>query len=88
MDMVYTQISPATDWFFRHDNPSPKGPPIVYPLAAWAVVEGKRIVGLVAAALPLEQGATQTLHQVPPVPGVYLHVSQLTDQEQASAKSR
>lgn len=86
--MVYTQISPATDWFFRHDNHDPKGPPIVYRVVAWAVIEGEHIVGLVAADLPLEQGATQILHQVPPVPGVYLHVSQLTNQEQASAKSR
>lgn len=86
--MVYTQISPATDWFFRHDNPSPNGPPIVYPIAAWAVIEGKRIVGLIAADLPLDQGATQALHQVPPVPGVYLHASQLNEQERASAISR
>ncbi|SFU34006.1 hypothetical protein SAMN05216339_101421 [Nitrosomonas eutropha] len=86
--MVYTQISPATDWFFRHDNPSPNGPPIVYPVAVWAVVEGKRVIGLIAADLPLERGATQALHQVPPVPGIYLHISQLTEQEQASAKSR
>lgn len=86
--MLYTQIIPATDWFFRHDNVVPNGPPIIYRVVAWAVVEGKRVIGLIAIDSQSSAGSAATLHQPPPVPGVYLHVSQLTEQEKAAAKSR
>jgi hypothetical protein len=33
----YSQIIPATDWYFRHDPSTPGGMPVFYHVAAWAL---------------------------------------------------
>jgi hypothetical protein len=90
--MSYLSITPAQDWFFRHDAPTPGGLPIVYQVAAWALKapsgENGRteVIGLIAPNF----GGTESrmLHEPPPVPGCYLHRDQLNDQEREALAKR
>lgn len=83
--MGYVQISPATNWYFRHDN-SPHGerPCTVYQIAAWALTEEGEVVGLVAVRDPETKRAK--LVAPPPLPGDYLHQEQLSAEELKYAK--
>lgn len=85
--MSYVQISPATDWYFRHDNtPHDERPCTVYQIAAWALTEEGKIVGLVSVRDPDTQRAK--LVTPPPLPGDYLHREQLSADEIEYAKIR
>lgn len=84
--MMYTQISPATDWYFKHENaPNDKRPCTVYQLTSWALTDEGEVIGLVAIRDPKSQRAK--LVPPPPLPGDYLHRDQLTDEELECAKS-
>lgn len=89
--MTYTQITPTHDWFFRHDGVKPNDPPILYPVAAWALKasngEGMTtVVGLIAPIFPGD--ASRKLHEPPPVDCYYIHREQLTEQELQELKKR
>lgn len=78
--MKYTQIIPATNWYFRHENsPHDKRPCTVYQIASWALTEEGEVVGLVAVKDPETKRAK--LVTPPPVAGDYLHREQLSDAE-------
>ena len=67
--MIYKQIMPALDWYFKHDN-------TVWNITAFALTEDGKVVGLVGA------GDDGFLVNVPArTKGVYLHRNQLTDSE-------
>lgn len=85
--MSYAQISPATDWYFKHDNSqNDKRPSTVYQIAAWAITEDGEVVGLVPVRDPETKRAK--LVTPPPLPGDYLHKEQLTEDEIEYAKIR
>ena len=89
--MSYSQITPTHDWFFRHENPQPDAPPILYPVAAWALkipsAEGhSEVVGLIAPIFPGNAG--RKLHEPPPVEGYYIHRDQLDALELAQLAKR
>jgi hypothetical protein len=82
--MKYDSIVPAQDWFFCHANPDPSKPDIVYPVAVWASYQisddegpGTKtvIVGLIAPDFGGQHHAKLTTP--PPVPGRYVHISDL-----------
>jgi hypothetical protein len=82
-------ITPATDWYFVHEGHNDV--PVVWPIAAWGILlDTHEVVGLIGAfgREQGEQGKSPRLDVVPPVPGRYLHVSQLTQQEREQAKLR
>ncbi|VXD06837.1 Methionyl-tRNA formyltransferase [Enterobacterales bacterium 8AC] len=84
--MNYKQIIPATDWYFRHFTEQKDYPIVVYPLAAWALNEEGKVVGLVAVYDPAEVKAK--LVTPPPLKGNYLHRDQLTEEELAASKKQ
>lgn len=78
--MGYAQISPATNWYFRHDNsPHDERPCTVYQIAVWALTEEGEVVGLVTVRDPETRQAT--LVTPPPLSGDYLHQDQLSAEE-------
>ncbi|MEI2453096.1 hypothetical protein [Lysobacter firmicutimachus] len=85
----YASISPALDWFFVHADANPKNPPTVYRLAAWGIGEDGTVIGLVGA-FGHEIGKRRAPHliSIPPVPGQYLHASQLSDIERDQSIKR
>lgn len=67
--MKITQIIPAVDWYFKHDN-------TVWNVAAFGLTDDGKTIGLVGA------GNDGTLKTVPTeTKGVYLHRYQLTGEE-------
>ncbi|WP_193067744.1 methionyl-tRNA formyltransferase [Halomonas sp. 3D7M] len=81
--MKFKSISPASDWFFRHDAPQgSSSDPILYHVAVWAVTENDEVIGLIAA---FNNGV---LHTPPPVPGCYLHRDQLNENEKRLISKR
>ncbi|MGO2241119.1 MAG: hypothetical protein ACTH5D_05110 [Halomonas sp.] len=85
--MSYAQISPATNWYFRHENsPHDERPCTVYQVAAWALTEEGEVVGLVTVRDPETKRAK--LVTPPPLPGDYLHQDQLSAEESEYAKLR
>ncbi len=87
---MYKSIIPASDWYFAHKQVRDTDPPIVWNLAAWGMKEDGEIIGLVGAfgAEQSKAGKIPHLVSVPPVPGAYLHLSQLTEIELQQAKKR
>jgi hypothetical protein len=86
----FVSITPATDWFFVHDGIPRTEPPIVWHIAAWGITDDGRVLGLIGA-FGREQGGKHTpprLIPVPPVPGDYLHRTQLNDIELQQLKKR
>ena len=76
-------IIPATDWFFVHKSANEKEPPVVWNLAAWSQTENGEVIGLIGAFGHQQAAEKKTPHlvPVPPVPGAYLHRSQLSPLE-------
>ena len=86
----YLALTPAVDWFFVHDSPVDGNPPVVWRLACWAAREDGGTVGLIGAGGE-EQGRRRiapVLTEVPPVPGSYLHWSQLSEAEKKASSFR
>lgn len=85
--MTYTTISPATDWFFRHDAPpGSKFDPVFYHVAVWALTEEGKVVGLIAHDLDKQK---HSLSITPPdEPGCYLHRDQLSADDLELIKKR
>ncbi|MCT8281769.1 hypothetical protein [Xanthomonas translucens] len=86
----YVSIVPAADWFFVHDGVPKTSGPTVWRLAAWGLQPDGAVVGLIGA-FGHKQGSEHkppSLIQIPPVPGEYLHWSQLNEQERAAAIQR
>lgn len=78
--MKYSQISPATGWYFRHENAAhDQRPCTIYQIASWALTDEGEVVGLVAVRDPETKRAK--LVTPPPLVGDYLHREQLTDEE-------
>lgn len=72
----FTQIMPATDWYFAHDD-------TVWCVAAFALTRDGDVIGLVGA------GEDGKLVSVPTrVGGRYLERRQLTDAEVAAADKK
>ncbi|QBN29820.1 methionyl-tRNA formyltransferase [Xanthomonas oryzae pv. oryzae] len=86
----YVSISPASDWFFVYDGVPKTAGPTVWRLAAWGLQPDGAVIGLIGAFGHQQGGERKapSLIQVPPVPGEYLHWSQLDAQEQAAATKR
>ncbi|MHA7685906.1 hypothetical protein [Cupriavidus sp. PET2-C1] len=84
---MYTQIVPATDWFFVHSHVLANSPPTVWHLAAWGLTAEGQAVGLVGAEQG-KDGVAPKLVSVPPVPGAYLHRDQLTEVEREQLRKR
>lgn len=86
---IYVALTPAVDWFFVHDRVG-GGTPIVWRLACWGAREDGGTVGLIGAGGEAQgrNHAAPVLVEVPPVPGAYLHWSQLSDAEKQAAGSR
>lgn len=85
----YTSISPATDWFFVHGDANPAKPPTVWRLAAWGIAEDGKVIGLIGAfGEELGRKGVPHLISVPPVPGTYLHWTQLSETEAAQSLKR
>jgi len=75
--MKIIQIMPAVDWYFKHDA-------TVWHLAAFGLTELGKTYGLVGAS---DDGTLKTVPVM--TKGVYLHRSQLTEEEiQAADKNR
>lgn len=84
--MKYDTIVPAQDWFFCHANPDANKPDIIYPVAVWASYQTAEdegpatktvVVGLIAPDFGGQSNAKLTTP--PPVPGRYLHISELPE---------
>lgn len=88
--MEYSNITPAQDWYFRHDNPVKGKPPIIYQVAVWATKKGEDgksvVIGLIAPIIPGADG--RRLHEPPPIDGYYLHKEQMTVEELSTLTSR
>jgi|ThiBio_inoc_biof_1041523.scaffolds.fasta_scaffold00229_6 hypothetical protein len=92
---MYKQITPADGWHFVSKE-EPSGKPIVFPLAAWALVEdGAAVIGLVGDVLGGGPDRESSSHKlvarlvsVPPIEGVYKHVSSMTAAELAAIKPK
>jgi hypothetical protein len=92
---MYKQISPADGWYFVSKDEM-SGQLIVFTLAAWALVEdGSAVIGLVGdvlgGGLKRESSSYKEMARlvtVPPIEGVYKHVSGLTAAELAVAKPK
>lgn len=90
---MYKQITPADGWHFVAKE-EPGGKPIVFPIAAWALVEdGSAVIGLVGDVLGGGPDRETSSHKqaarlvsVPPIPGVYKHISGLSEAELATLK--
>lgn len=83
--MKYMQITPATNWYFRHENsPHDERSHTVYQIASWALTEEGEVVGLVAVRDPKTNRAK--LVTPPPLAGDYLHRDQLSEAELEYAK--
>lgn len=90
---MYKQISPADGWHFVSKETN--GKPIVFALAAWALVEdGSAVVGLVGDVPgggsnreSSSHNMTARLVSVPPIEGEYKHISGMTVAEIAATKS-
>jgi hypothetical protein len=78
----YSQITPAHDWYFRHDTQD--GKPILYPVAVWALKAdetGKStVIGLIAPIFN-QKDIDRVLHEPPPILGYYIHREQLNEEE-------
>lgn len=86
---MYTQIIPASEWFFVHNSVREADPPTVWQLAAWGLKENGQVEGLIGAfGGEADNGVTAKLHSVPPVPGQYLHREQLSEVERAQLLKR
>lgn len=74
----YIHTSPASDWFFVHDEPL-----TVARLAVWATREDGSVTGLipVSTAPHPSGGATVRLVEPPPVHGHYKHLASLNVDE-------
>ncbi|MFS2027857.1 hypothetical protein [Massilia sp. CT11-137] len=91
---MYKQTSPADGWHFVSKD-EVSGKPIVFPLAAWAVVDdGSAVIGLVGDVLgggPRRESSSYNsmarLIGVPPIEGAYKHVNGMTMAELAAVKS-
>lgn len=89
-DFKISAIMPADGWYFVIANSANKFEPVVWNLAAWGLTMNGEVIGLVGA-LGSQQGekrASPRLVGVPPVPGEYLHKSQLTEIELAQSLKR
>lgn len=84
--LKFTSITPAHDWFYRHDAP-PGGTdkPALYHVAVWAITEEGKVIGLVSAGVNTDG---QGLHTPPPVPGCYLHRDQIIEEEKPLINKR
>lgn len=78
-EQAFKQIMPADGWYFRHETAQQDGSFVMYRLAGWALTHDGNVIGLVAANFQDQQ--PQRLFTVPPVPGVYKHVEELTGGE-------
>lgn len=81
--MTYKNLIPATDWFYVHKQSIV---PVVYHVAAFALDEQDKVVGLI----PVAQGNNNAPRLVPPpsgVDGFYLHRDQLNEQEAELART-
>jgi hypothetical protein len=92
---MYRQISPADGWHFVSKEEG-SGKPIVFTLAAWALVEdGSAVIGLVGnvpGGGPERESSSHKmmarLVSVPPIEGEYKHVSGMTVAELAAVKPK
>ncbi|SDC19806.1 hypothetical protein SAMN05216345_101890 [Cupriavidus sp. YR651] len=73
---MYTQIIPATDWFFVHPDVKESAPPTVWHLAAWGLTPEGKVVGLVGGSV---EGCLVGVPRA--AKGVYLHRDQLSEAE-------
>ncbi|MGI4856776.1 MAG: hypothetical protein ACRYHA_07625 [Janthinobacterium lividum] len=88
---MYKNVASVEDWFFVHKATRDQDPPIVWRLAAWGCLNSTgEVVGLIGAFGNDhgKNGKTPHLVTVPPVPGEYLHLSQLTEIELSQIKKR
>lgn len=87
--MNYKTIIPATDWFFVVDAVPPQTEQSVWPLAAWALTDDDRVIGLVGLSsqggLGDEFSQTASLASVPPLRGTYKPRANLTPEQHCSA---
>jgi hypothetical protein len=85
----YVALTSAVDWFFVHERVG-GSVPVVWRLACWGAREDGGAVGLIGAGGELQggNGVAPVLVEVPPVPGAYLHLSQLSDEEKQASNSR
>lgn len=89
---MYKQISPADGWHFVAKEAG--GNPIVFALAAWALVEdGSAVIGLIGdvpAGGPDRESSSHKmmarLVSVPPIEGEYKHITGMTVAELAATK--
>lgn len=92
---MYRQLSPADGWHFVSKDET-SGKPIVFTLAAWALVEdGSAVIGLVGEVPgggPNRESSSYNmmarLVAVPPIEGVYKHISGMTSAELAAVKPK
>lgn len=77
--MEYKTIIPATGWFFVHANSGTPKKFTVHRLAAWALTGAGEVIGLLPVTAPVETNKTNAkLVSPPPIPGAYVHESDLT----------
>lgn len=81
--MSIKAFSPCNDWFFVFKDP--QGVTINYRLAGWALCGGDGNGDQVVGMVPVEGGGNSPempglcrLAVVPPIAGVYKHVSEIT----------
>lgn len=90
---MYKQLSPADGWHFVSKEET-RGKPIVLRVAAWTLVEdGSAVIGLVGEVPgggPNRESSSHNmmarLVSVPPIEGVYKHISGMTSAELAAVK--
>jgi hypothetical protein len=71
--MNYKQLIPAIDWYFKYED-------VVWNVAAFALTEDGRAIGLVGAGKDGYLKPVPTQHE-----GIYLHRQQLSDNEIVAA---
>lgn len=77
----YTQIVPATDWFFVHRDGFRTH---ATRLAVWGIDESGRVIGLISVSDPSESPGIRTsakLVSPPPITGEYKHLLELNQAE-------
>lgn len=79
------QFIPAAGWYFTHPNVTPNEPRIFYRVAMWRVESDGAIVGMVSINYPESPAAPPANRLVapPPVRGIYVHIDDLTHEDQA-----
>jgi hypothetical protein len=90
---MYKQITPSDGWYFVSKDET-NGKPIIFAVAAWALVEdGSAVIGLIGEVRGGGQRLPSSSHKsmarlvsVPPIEGTYKHLSTMTPAELGAVK--